>query len=402
MTIKSLVLATILPLFAAYSMEQQPLGLANLGSSCFMNASLQTFFSMDKLTELILTYEDMYKKESFATSYSELLKNKIQQGKIDPSKLEVVCLQGWDLLGASLYTQEDAGEFLQKALERLVYTDIKDTIRKDLPQDSHRQPITELSELLSVKLSSQLVVPSENYVGKKKEISSLTLTVPFKPSDYTLYQCLTDFFTPEQVLYRVNYKEASDGKKTTRIEELGNYVIIQLKRSTYSAMNELVKNQNPLSFPLKGLTFTEYSSDPSKNTKPYDLKAFILHHGEKGSGGHYTAYVRYLSQWYRCNDTAVTPVPTSTVETIVQVGYDNEEMVVPTTLIYELSSSTSSLREVKAEPYQQPYQPSSQSTYQPSPYPSAPRRHIVMQKPYHGAPPEAWKAYNEWLQTQKK
>ncbi len=338
----SLFLAVIMPLFAAYSMEKKPLGLENIGNSCFINATLQSLFSMEKLTNMLLEWEAMYKPGSFALSYVTLAKEQRQKTKIDPQNLQIFCILGWNLLGYEIKSQQDAGELLQIALEHLSYTDIKDDILKSLPLDVNKQPITELSELYSIKTSSIVKIPSMNYQGEKSLASSVTLTLPLLPSDKSLNQSLARFFAPEAVPYVLKGQEAQDAQKATYIEELGQYIIIHLKRTSYSPFYELIKNQNPISFPLKGLTFNAYSINPFTNQGLYDLKAFILHSGEKGGVGHYTGYVRYGLQWYRCNDSSITPVTASTVETIGRLGYSDEFTVLPSTFVYELRSNSHS------------------------------------------------------------
>ena len=342
MTIRYLLLALTMAFFTAYSMEKGPLGLTNIGSSCFINATLQSLFSMEKLTDLLLEYEPMYKEESFTRTYTTLAKENKQKRMINPDGLELFCLQGWNLLHSHPYTQQDAGELLQTVLQHISYFDMRNDILNTLPLDVNKQPITELSELYSIKTSSQIQIPSLGVKKKKKYESSVTLTLPLLPNDTNLKESLTRFFLPEPVEFAYKGNKVGDAQKVIRIEELGTYVIIHLKKTSYSSLGELIKNENPISFPLENLSFAQYFSEKSKNKGPYNLKAFIVHLGKKGRSGHYTAYVRYGSQWYACNDSSITPVTENTVETIAQLGYSSDKAVVPTTFVYELNLDTSS------------------------------------------------------------
>ena len=343
MNFKSLFFTFMLPFFSLYSMERKPVALTNIGNSCFMNAPLQALLSLTELSERLREYEEMYQPGSFTRTYSALIKDALQQKKIDPLNLRTFCLQGWNTLGSRHFTQQDAGEFLQKALEHFTYKDINNTTFYSTQKDVNNQPITEISELFSIKTTTQILAPSIDYYGTKKPESSLSLTLPLSSSKRTLQEHLTDFFSPELLEnYKIYGVVQFDAHKLVQLDHLGKYVIISLKRTTYGANWTSVRKENPISFPLNGLSFRDYFNNPAEGKSSYDLKAFILHTGGKSAAaGHYTAYVRYGAQWYKCDDSSITLAQKATVETIARLGYATAPTVLPTTFIYEISTSSS-------------------------------------------------------------
>jgi len=63
-------------------------------------------------------------------------------------------------------------------------------------------------------------------------------------------------------------------------------------------------------------------SDTLSNTdsSTYQLTAVVAHRGREADGGHYVAYVREGTHWYKCDDADVTPATESDVEALCGGG----------------------------------------------------------------------------------
>lgn len=338
----ALLSTLIMPLFTSFGMEVQrrhPVKLPNVVNSCFINASLQALFSMERLSELLVDYKAIYKPGSFAEAYTKLAQQSLAQKDISSDDLESFCFLGWNLIGKGIQTQEDAGEFVQKALQHISDNDINDEMYQSFPRHATGQPLTEFSELYTIKLSSQIKDPlfKGGFEGVKKEEPSVMLTLPLNNAN-TLKEAVESFFAPEQVTYSLYGSPLPEPFKVTRLEGLGKYVVIHLKRTGFSVtLEKPIKNTQPVSFPLSKLNFQPYFSEEAKSPGRYDLLAFVIH-GGSSTGGHYTAYARYGNQWFSCNDNIIKPVDLSIIKRIAKVGYDQYKERVPTTFVYQLTT----------------------------------------------------------------
>ena len=79
--------------------------------------------------------------------------------------------------------------------------------------------------------------------------------------------------------------------------------MIQLKRFEYNPYTE--RNEKVLSRYEYPEQF-DFSPIIHKPTPVYKLYAVLVHQGERASSGHYYAYLRLRSKWYKFNDEVVT------------------------------------------------------------------------------------------------
>jgi ubiquitin carboxyl-terminal hydrolase 8 len=91
-------------------------------------------------------------------------------------------------------------------------------------------------------------------------------------------------------------------RKTKASEELSvlempDILVLQLMRFSW-VDNKLNKIRTIVDFPLVGLTFQGYN---------FNLSAVVNHVGSPSSG-HYTAFVKLNSQWFKCNDRVTSPI----------------------------------------------------------------------------------------------
>jgi hypothetical protein len=121
--------------------------------------------------------------------------------------------------------------------------------------------------------------------------------------------CETEILDDMNMVYCRVCKEHQNSKKTTTIWKLPDQLIIHFKRFSYGG-DFADKVTTPVKFPLTDLDLSQYVvHEEGKEGCIYDLYGVSNHSGFL-AGGHYTAYVRSLTdgKWYEMDDTDVTEV----------------------------------------------------------------------------------------------
>ena len=87
-------------------------------------------------------------------------------------------------------------------------------------------------------------------------------------------------------------------------------LVLSLQRFVYDAgRGARVKVASPLSFPIRLPASTLLPSDASTSTPTHSLAAVLIHRGAAATHGHYVAHVRRGAAWWRLDDEGVTPLP---------------------------------------------------------------------------------------------
>ena len=143
----------------------------------------------------------------------------------------------------------------------------------------------------------------------------LSLAVPFKEKQ--IEEVLKNHWDIENLSDEGDYCRACKAKKSqildVRLERWPRVLVIHLKRRIFvRATQEFDKNHTPVGFETCMLV-------PGKS-RPYHLRAVIVHHGE-AEGGHYTAFVKSVDNcWYDCDDW-VSPRRVLTDEVLAAEAY---------------------------------------------------------------------------------
>ena len=152
---------------------------------------------------------------------------------------------------------------------------------------------------------------------EKKVINDKIMQIPYKLNKgfFFLDDCLR-LFCEEEILNNDNMwycnkcKKHKTAKKQIKLFKLPRYLIIQLKRFSYtlgffSSSNE--KKYTFIKYPIKDLDLSKYVEDKKGNVQKYDLYAVIQHHGEI-SQGHYTAICKVNDIWVLYNDSLLSKI----------------------------------------------------------------------------------------------
>lgn len=284
-----------------------PHGLSNIGNSCFMNASLQSLYTLNELNTNLINRigTHYYPSDTFGAEYIKLIQlmRTPSTGIIEP---KAVCHRGWKKMGFNPLTQQDNDEFIITLLDELL-----------------GNPNDPLRKLLEIQTRTYL--KNEPHQESSHLLLSLSANCP------TLDQCLKDYFAIEKVEWG---KPIELVDKQEKLVKTGKYLIVHLKRNTWDREKQVLsKLADPISFPMTNLNLNPYAS-PGVKLPLYRLNAIVIHAGS-ARGGHYTAYVRYDDRWYFVNDSEVTQVSPQLIQQIAQRGYGSAPDQTPTTLFYE-------------------------------------------------------------------
>lgn len=297
-------------------------GLRNIGNSCYLNSVIQCVLHCDPLKEYLLRGRHKSELNSrsktrgqVADATAELLKTLLAGQTGSPSDVKRAVTSASGLFRGT--AQEDAQEFLRWYLEAL-HEDVSRVISKPRitreaksaseawSQYTSREDST-IVDLCVGQLKSSLTCSSCGYVSEVWDpFWDLSVPIPSRARD--IKDCLNEF-QREEVLDG-SEKPKCERCKTRRrmtkkfsIEKCPKVLVIHLKRFGDSVGYSRSKISTNISFPLR---LTEFGGS-------YSLRGVCNHSGGVG-GGHYIAYGKTDDGWFEYNDSRVSSLPESSVQ----------------------------------------------------------------------------------------
>ncbi len=399
-TLAALVLIGSIP--SLYAMEEtaqprKPMSLKNITNNCFMNAALQVTYTMHGVTSTLSEQKAPYEEGSLSLDYCNLLPQMMYgENTIDPTAL---CFKGWHKMGIEPLKQSDTNDFLSMLLRGLALNDIKQGAQIPIYEGTVDQQ-TDLARQFYIGTSSSIYHEESGTFKEPRKEPVPCLTLAVNEGDTTLHTCLASHFQPKIESVRTSQGYPVDGTRQCFLTNTQKYLIFSFDRRGYTFNQEeenaqpfYTRKENPISFPLYQMSIKSYFGDQNNAKGPYELIGIIMHSGN-AVAGHYTAYVKSGNQWYYCNDSIIEPLNEEDVEKIATQGYGKNKNTLPTSLVYQLSTTRLS------------YPPAKKIAKKPEPKPiippEKPRRTPRRNYPQRNGTSSNSRAYKAALARQKK
>ncbi|CAK7327706.1 unnamed protein product [Dovyalis caffra] len=294
-----------------------PLGLKNLGNSCYLNSVLQCLTYTPPLANFCLRLQhssfcdsvvngDRKRDCPFCILEKRIVRSLSLDLKLDaPAKIQS-CLK----IFAEHFRcgrQEDAHEFLRYVIDACHNTclRLKKLRRKGI--ENGGGGVSVVKEIFGGALQSQVKCLCCNYESNKvDEIMDISLDVL---NSNSVRDAMQKFFQPEVLdgnnKYKCeNCKKLVAARKQMSILQAPNVLVIQLKRFEGIFSGKIDKAIAFEDF----LVLSSFMSKTSQDPQPeYNLFGTIVHSGYSPESGHYYAYIKdAIGQWFCCNDSYVT------------------------------------------------------------------------------------------------
>jgi ubiquitin C-terminal hydrolase len=258
----------------------RPVGLTNLGNTCYVNCILQALQVLPKFWLSIPSSSSLLK--SFFLLMT-LMKN--GSSKLDPKSFVARLGSAMSKSSGKTFTvnnPQDATEVLQFLLAELC---------KESP-DCYAASVSE-----TITSSSCSSCSIEKIEAEFPSIISLPIAESFD-------KCLTNFLTPSPCSssFCAVCNSVQDFHITRHFSKLARIICFHIDRRI-AFQNSIITDDKRVVF-HPTIMLTEGDSEVSIGVQ-YDLKAIINHSGSSQSG-HYTAFVNRNSKWFLCNDSFVT------------------------------------------------------------------------------------------------
>ncbi|XP_074311213.1 ubiquitin carboxyl-terminal hydrolase 25 [Silene latifolia] len=302
-----------------------PLGLRNLGNTCYLNSVLQCLTYTPPLANFCLGNQHSTYCDSAANPFRKkqcpfcLLENRIVRSlSIDltldaPAKI-LSCLEIFSENFKS-GRQEDAHEFLRYVIDACHDTCLR---LKKLQQQRSKKTSngigkenfgssTIVKDIFGGALQSQIKCLScGNESNKVDEIMDICLEISGCSS---LKEAMRKFFQAESLDGNNKYKcerctKLVTAKKQMSLLQAPNVLVVQLKRfeGIFGGKIDRVIAFEEI------LVLSSFMCKASQDPNPeYTLFATIVHSGFSPESGHYYAYIKdAVGRWFCCNDSYVT------------------------------------------------------------------------------------------------
>ncbi|TYH07969.1 hypothetical protein ES288_A08G277700v1 [Gossypium darwinii] len=298
-----------------------PLGLRNLGNSCYLNSVLQCLTYTPPLANFCLRSQHSSSCDASASKKPRDCPFCILEAWITRSLTLDLTLDAPSKIQSCLKIfaehfrfglQEDAHEFLRYVIDACHNTCLRlKKLRLKGSEGGGREEAvndnTVVKEIFGGALQSQVkCLGCGGESNKVDEIMDISLDILNSGS---LKEAMHKFFQPEVLdgnnKYKCeNCKKLMAARKQLSIRQAHNILVVQLKRFEGIFGGKI---NRPVTFE-EVLVLSSFMCKASQDPRPeYSLFGTIVHSGSSPESGHYYAYIKdAMGRWYCCNDSFVS------------------------------------------------------------------------------------------------
>jgi ubiquitin carboxyl-terminal hydrolase 48 len=340
-----------------------PVGLENLGATCYCNSFLQCLFMNTSFRSSFLKFDAACIKEDDSVAFKAIstlqeLFVRMQNGPwkaLNPGELlklfELDIGYQQDMLEFVKLMFEYLSHYLKKSddpqLKNLIETEFRGSFLHVTCCDDCGSCTQTRSYFYEISLpivppslsTDQILTEPFNVYGTGYKFAYNEYGNPFSivkavsSGSVELNWCLNNYFSPEVLCdsnqFYCNFcQQKSDATRTVYLENLPPVLNLQLMRFIYDAATHTKKKLHTIVEIPKILEFQLMASSGSgcATTVAYELSGIVSHFGENTHSGHYIAELRdeVTGAWYKFNDKAVELMkhsPTLTSKTAYMLLY---------------------------------------------------------------------------------
>ena len=269
----------------------KPVGIKNIGNTCYISSILQAFKSIPSLSDSILNLPAVENPILKALQLNIKLMDRNQQKhpfSIDPS-----CFVD--------------------SLNRLIRKG-NPTFKAGQQQDAHEiltQIFSQFStQMLEKSFNNEVIYKTACTVCHTSSTSKEIISIFQLPVKQSLRLSFDSFLSPETLdggneWFCPQCNKHQTSIRTSCIANVAKVLIIQLKRFNVFQGN-ICKNNNIVEFPLTPFSVPCGDDEVEVNIN-FSLKATINHTGNLDSG-HYKSVILNNNKWYTCSDSAILEI----------------------------------------------------------------------------------------------
>ena len=286
----------------------KPIGLINLGNSCYMNSVLQVLAHTDDFKEYFLknNFDEGLKPLSFALKnfLGEYFEN-TDNNYFAPRKLHNAIKSNPEMKFANGY-QHDSADFLNSFLNSLEeenneWNNIfkgKETIFdicKNCKDESRKE-----NEIIfwGLGIKDDDLEKIESHEMEEDCCNCCDCCCVYYKT--ALEKLLDNYIKGEEIEVNCGRCNNNTNKiRTTKISFLPKYLILQLKIYEYHSVFIKIPEE---------LNLKKYCTEQNNVNFDYTLYGIVRHQGDDMFSGHYTAAIKEENDWYICDDRIVEKV----------------------------------------------------------------------------------------------
>ncbi|XWS10774.1 hypothetical protein CRYUN_Cryun38cG0026800 [Craigia yunnanensis] len=298
-----------------------PLGLRNLGNSCYLNSVLQCLTYTPPLVDFCLRSQHSFFCDASASKKPRDCPFCILEARITHSLTLDLILDAPSKIQSCLKIfvehfrfgrQEDAHEFLRYVIDACHNTCLRLKKLRRMGSEGvgggeRVNGNTAVKNIFGGALQSQVkCLGCGGESNKVDEIMDISLDILNSSS---LKEAMHKFFQPEILDGNNKYnwekcKKLVAARKQLSIRQAPNILVIQLKRFEGifgGKIDRLITFEEVL-------VLSSFMSKASQDPQPeYKLFGTIVHSGHSPESGHYYAYIKDpMGRWYCCNDSSIS------------------------------------------------------------------------------------------------